>query len=218
MYPIGTHPFVEYSVASVVMSESFDQKCDEIAFVTGHHAEQVRSYFGDSYFGADIRYIEQAEQRGTGHAVDCARRALGFDDAIVWLADLYVPSSLFDRIRRHCLQSVLTVATDEDEENDDVRIDFDDRCILRSWRGSSAYFDIGLWKLGSEILSRICDSKTTEYRVLLNVQSAIEAGAEIGYQIADEWVHLGGLHPTVSENVRRVIDRMNREEPIFDYI
>jgi NDP-sugar pyrophosphorylase family protein len=216
MYPIGVHPFVEYTVASALKSDSFDSKRDDLAFVVGHHAEQLRSYFGDNYASANVSFIEQLEQQGTGHAVDCARRALGFDEVIVWLADLFVPSPFFERIRNHDFGTVLTIAGDDEEENNNVRIDCDDTHVLRAWQGTSDYFDIGLWKFDRAVLDRISDAKTTEYRVLINVQNAIEAGATVGYQIVDEWIHLGGVHPTVPEHVRRVINRMMREETLFD--
>ena len=44
---------------------------DRIVAVVGHQAEQVR----ESVQVPGIRFAEQAEQRGTGHAVLCAREA-----------------------------------------------------------------------------------------------------------------------------------------------
>lgn len=218
MYPIGIAPFVEYSVAHLVSSQSIDIRNDRLVFVVGHHAGQLVDYFGDSYAGLPIQYVEQHEQLGTGHAVECARQAIGFDEAVVWLADLFVSSTMFDSMRRHAEDSVLTIATDEDEENDNVRVDIDAARVLRAWQGSSDYFDIGLWKLGTSVLDRIAAMKGDEIRVLLNVQAAIDSGVPVGYHIAGEWVHLGGTHPTVSENIRRVVARMHQEEPIIDHI
>lgn len=218
MYPVGTHPFVEYSVAHLVDSEGCDPSKDRLVFIVGHHADQIVSYFGGEYRGLPIEYVEQHEQLGTGHAVDTARGVTDFDRVIVWLADLFVSRNLFEGAQHHPADSMLTIAEDPEEENDDIRIDVDGRRVSRAWQGSSDRFDIGLWKLGPEVLDRIASTKSDEYRVLLNVQRAIESGAEVGYQIAEEWVHLGGVHPTVEEHIAGVVARMSREEQIFDRI
>lgn len=44
-----------------------------VILVVGYRAEMIRETFGDRYRGLHIEYVEQIEQRGTGHAVlQCA--------------------------------------------------------------------------------------------------------------------------------------------------
>ncbi len=45
---------------------------ERLVVVVGHGARAVRERFAD----ADVSFVEQAEQRGTGHALLCAREAL----------------------------------------------------------------------------------------------------------------------------------------------
>ena len=217
MYPIGVFPFVEYSVSSILKSHSFDRNEDRLIFVIGHHGQQLRSYFENEYQGLSIDYVVQPEQLGTGHAIECAVESFRPGAPIItWLADLFVPPNLFDAVRLHAFDSVLTIATSDHETNDDVRVDLEDDRIIRAWRGAGELFDIGLWKLGPAILRSIGARKTDEHRVLVNVQAAIEAGVEVGFRIADEWIHLGGTEPTVSESLSRVSTRMSKEKLIDD--
>lgn len=57
----------------------------EAAIVVSHRAERIRAYVGDgSAFGMAVRYVDQGEPRGTGHAV---ASALGLsDDRVMVLA------------------------------------------------------------------------------------------------------------------------------------
>jgi UDP-N-acetylglucosamine diphosphorylase / glucose-1-phosphate thymidylyltransferase / UDP-N-acetylgalactosamine diphosphorylase / glucosamine-1-phosphate N-acetyltransferase / galactosamine-1-phosphate N-acetyltransferase len=217
MYPIGAHPFLEYSIASILASGTYRHGDDRLVVVVGYLGEQITSYFGAGYRGLPIEYVRQEEPLGTGHAVACARREAAFDEAIVWLADLFVTPERFDALRTHREATVLTIARDDEEPNDDVRIDTEGDLVTRSWRGSAPLFDIGAWKLGKAVLDRIAETKADEYRVLLNVQRAIEARVPVGFVTADEWVHLGAVHPTPAENLRRVVDRIRREEHLVDH-
>ncbi|MDE3199920.1 MAG: bifunctional UDP-N-acetylglucosamine diphosphorylase/glucosamine-1-phosphate N-acetyltransferase GlmU [Acidobacteriota bacterium] len=55
-----------------------------IFVVVGHQAERVRAAFATS----GVHFVEQTEQRGTGHAVQCAREAVaGFDNVMVLSGD-----------------------------------------------------------------------------------------------------------------------------------
>jgi len=42
---------------------------DELIIVTGYLGDQIREHCGDNYFGRKVSYIEQVEQKGTGHAL-----------------------------------------------------------------------------------------------------------------------------------------------------
>ena len=42
---------------------------DELIVVTGYLGGQIREYCGNEYFGRKVTYVEQTEQKGTGHAL-----------------------------------------------------------------------------------------------------------------------------------------------------
>ena len=52
-----------------------------------------------------------------------------------------------------------------------------------------------------------------EFRVLPNLQAAIERGIDIGAVVVDEWIHLGGVNPTPEANVVQVSRRLLELHP-----
>ncbi len=48
----------------------------EVVIVTGHLENKIRERIGTSYTGMHIEYVEQKEQLGTGHALQCAKHLL----------------------------------------------------------------------------------------------------------------------------------------------
>ncbi len=59
-------------VEHVVAAARAIAPADRIVVVTGHQAEQVE----DLLAPAGVRFARQTEQKGTGHAVECARAAI----------------------------------------------------------------------------------------------------------------------------------------------
>ncbi len=58
---------------------------EDIYVIVGHQAGLVK----DSVAGLGVQFIEQTEQRGTGHAMQQARQAVeGYDDVIVLYGDV----------------------------------------------------------------------------------------------------------------------------------
>jgi len=80
LHPIAGKPMVRYALDAVRALG-----VDETVLVVGHGAERVRDVIGD-----EAVFVEQAEQRGTGHAVLQARDALRgkADTILVTYADM----------------------------------------------------------------------------------------------------------------------------------
>ena len=55
---------------------ALELRCDPIVVVVGHQGDEVRARLEALFPGAPLKFAVQAEQKGTGHAVLCARRAL----------------------------------------------------------------------------------------------------------------------------------------------
>ncbi|MEA3365192.1 MAG: sugar phosphate nucleotidyltransferase, partial [Candidatus Hydrogenedentes bacterium] len=67
---------------------------DEALLVVGYRKEMIREDFGDDYEGLPLRYVEQSEQLGTGHAVlQCEKHVDGPFIAMNG-DDLYAPEDL----------------------------------------------------------------------------------------------------------------------------
>ena len=69
MLPIGNKPILEYVIEALVANDVRD-----IVMVIGYQRDKVQDYFGSGQrFGANIRYVVQQQQLGTGHALLAAQ-------------------------------------------------------------------------------------------------------------------------------------------------
>ncbi len=217
MYPVGLKPFLEHTLEQLLASGAAAPGRDRLALVVGHLEEQVIAYFGTAYAGLDIVYVRQAERQGTGHALSLAHDALTPRASVIaWQADLFVPARVFAAVARHAAPSVVTLGPGHEEESDVLKATVAGDRVSRVWEGEGPLYDVGVWKLSPAVLARIGEvrASTGEVRMLVNLQRAIDAGAECGFVTTDEWVHLGGTLPTPEENVERVVRRVLAEQRV----
>ncbi len=208
MYPVGLRPFLEFSVRNLLQSRHLDPARDRLILVVGHHAEQVRNYFGEAYEGLKLEYLQQPQALGTGHALHLVTEAYEPRQPLtVWLADLYVPTTLFERVYTHPEDNVQTLAPGPEDENAKVRVTTEGERVVKAWCGEGEY-DIGLWKLSPEVLRDMTLRTGGEVRVLPNLQKAVERGERVGFVKAERWLHLGGTQPSAEANVREVVARV----------
>ena len=210
MYPIGLRPFLDFSVLQLLDSGAVRPGRDTLTFVVGHHGEQLRAYFGGEVDGLAVRYLEQADPRGTGHALALAAEALAPEaPMLIWLADGYVPATWFAALARHPAEAAMVLAPGHPDENPTVRVDVEGGRVTRAFQGTSDRFDVGAWKLPPAALAGMTDvAANGEVRMLPNLQRMIDEGLEVGWHAADEWLHLGGTAPTPEANVARVEARI----------
>lgn len=211
MYPVGLKPFVEYSLRNLL--EHAEPATDRVTFVVGHQQEQVRRYFGTSFEGLAVDYVEQLEPLGTAHAIFSAHEQRQFQDPIVvWLADAYVPVTLFADVAGHPFDNVQSLAPGDSAEKDNLKATVDSSGgvprVTQAWCGQDDLYDIGVWKFSPAVLDLMLSRREGEFRVLPNLQEAIERGINIGAVIVDEWIHLGGVNPTPEANVVSVTQRL----------
>ena len=211
LYPVGLRPFLEHTLVQLMTSGAADTSRDRLALVVGHHAVQVTSYFGDSFEGLPITYVEQHERLGTGHALKLAYDALQPQAASVgWQADLFVTAEMFKKVADHEAPNAVTLGPGHPGESPVLRATVDSSKVTRVWEGEGPLYDVGLWKLAPEVLARVADVRaaTGEIRMLINLQRCIAGGAEFGFALTDDWIHLGGTLPTPEANVRAVVEKV----------
>ena len=81
LHEIGGKPLL----AHVIAAASRVVAPGDICVVVGHQAEKVRAAVAPS----DVGFVEQAEQLGTGHAIQCAREAIaGYENILVFSGDV----------------------------------------------------------------------------------------------------------------------------------
>src|SRR5215475_13271374 len=93
LHEIGGRPLLAHVIASALQVA----QASDIYVIVGHQADAVRAAVADMR----VQFVHQTEQRGTGHAVMCARphlEAKGYRDILVLSGD--VPLIRPERIRR----------------------------------------------------------------------------------------------------------------------
>jgi bifunctional UDP-N-acetylglucosamine pyrophosphorylase/glucosamine-1-phosphate N-acetyltransferase len=211
MYPVGLKPFLEHSLEQLIASRSGAVAGDRLALVVGHHAQQVRSYFGQEFEGLEIVYVDQEERLGTGHALTLAYQQLEPRSGMVgWQADLFVTQSMFEAVIAHPAATVVTLGPGAAGEAPVLRATVVGERVTRVWDGVGPLYDVGLWKLSSAVLAEIgaLRAPTGEVRMLMNMQRSIDKGAYVGYVECSDWIHLGGTLPTAEENVDAVVAKV----------
>ena len=81
LHEIGGKPLLSHVIAAAghVVAAA------DIFVVVGHQAERVRAAVAST----GVQFIEQTEQRGTGHAIQCARAAIaGYENVLVLSGDV----------------------------------------------------------------------------------------------------------------------------------
>lgn len=88
LLPVANRPILAHQL------DALRGLVDEVAVVVGYKAEMIRDRFGDRYEDLRVSYVEQTEQKGTGHALLQCREAIG--DAFLALNgdDLYEHADL----------------------------------------------------------------------------------------------------------------------------
>jgi bifunctional UDP-N-acetylglucosamine pyrophosphorylase / glucosamine-1-phosphate N-acetyltransferase len=113
--PKAAHPVCGKPMARYPVDAARELGAQRVVVVVGHEADAVRAAVGD-----DVEYVLQADQRGTGHAVMQAERALReADDVLVLNGDLTLVTAdelrtLLDR--HHSTGAAATLLTAELED------------------------------------------------------------------------------------------------------
>ncbi len=109
LHEIGGKPLLSYVLAAA--SRVVAPK--HIYVVVGHQAERVR----DAVKSTGVQFIEQAEQHGTGHAIQCAAQAVkGYENILVLSGDVpLIQSGTIEKLWafHHKREASMTILTAE---------------------------------------------------------------------------------------------------------
>jgi len=82
MLKVAGRPLIEYSLEC-----AYQAGFREIDILVGYKAEEIRTTYGSSFRSIPIRYIEQEEQKGVVHAIECAKEVIDGEDFMLMLGD-----------------------------------------------------------------------------------------------------------------------------------
>jgi bifunctional UDP-N-acetylglucosamine pyrophosphorylase/glucosamine-1-phosphate N-acetyltransferase len=112
LHEIGGKPLL----AHVIAAASRIVAPAEIFVVIGHHAEKVRAAVAST----GVSFVEQTEQLGTGHAIQCAREAIaGYENILVLSGDVpLIRSETIEQLwsihqAEQAAMTILTAAPDD---------------------------------------------------------------------------------------------------------
>jgi len=112
LHEIGGKPLLSHVIAAASQIVA----PGDIYVVIGHEAEQVRK----AAAATGVRFVEQTEQRGTGHAIQCAREAIsGYDNILVLSGDVpLIRSETIEQLwsfhqSEQAAMTILTAAPDD---------------------------------------------------------------------------------------------------------
>jgi bifunctional UDP-N-acetylglucosamine pyrophosphorylase / glucosamine-1-phosphate N-acetyltransferase len=112
LHEIGGKPLLAHVIAAAAQLAA----PEDIYVVIGHHAEKVRAALAST----GVRFVEQTEQLGTGHAIQCAREAIkGYANTLVLSGDvpLIRPETIAELWRFHQVEkAAMTILTAAPED------------------------------------------------------------------------------------------------------
>ncbi|MEM4662897.1 MAG: sugar phosphate nucleotidyltransferase [Candidatus Diapherotrites archaeon] len=146
---------------------------NEVVIVVGYKKDKIKSYFGSSYKGITIKYVEQKKQLGTAHALSKARFLIeDKKQFMVCNADVIPKAADIRRLIKAKGENVMTLRYEKNPEffgvvtfkrNRVISIDEKPKNIK-----NKAYVNAGLYKFSCEIfnlLPKIKKSPRGEYEL-----------------------------------------------------
>lgn len=135
--------------------EVLPQEITKVILVVGYLKESIIKYFGDSWNGITIKYVEQTVLSGTGGAIDLCKEQLQFEDQFMVLMgdDLYSQEDLQDIILKE--YSILVANQGIAGRKKGWQVFFDEENMLTEIHQdveaeTSPYINAGVYSLGKE--------------------------------------------------------------------
>lgn len=98
------HPFLGRPMVLHAVDAAFRAGAERVVTVVGHQGENVRAAIDKAFAGWNLGYAEQAEQKGTGHAVMCGMEAVGDASSVLVIygdTPLLTPQTLSKMLTNH---------------------------------------------------------------------------------------------------------------------
>ena len=182
MIPVANRPILEY-----VISALSNSGIDNLIIVVGYKKESVMDYFKDGQdFGANIIYVEQAQQLGTAHAIKQASTYID-DNFLVLNGDNLIESSAITDLLEGDVDdgtSILTVTKENTEGYGVVKTDNHRiiKIIEKPKQDVGNLVNTGIYLFSPSIFDMIDQtsiSERGEYDITDTIQQMIENGIEV---------------------------------------
>ena len=190
---------------------------DRFVVVVGYRGSDIVDRYGDSYRGTSIEYVEQAEQRGTAHALE---QALPLVEApfVVLHGDNVCRANLETVVERHretgaaATLLVESVPREEAKTTGVVETDDDGRVtglVEKPDEPPSALVNRGFYAFGKAIgpaLDRIKPSARGEFEITDAIDNLLSGGHRVETVALEGWCH-NVNEPADRERVAEKLER-----------
>ncbi|MFH0836787.1 MAG: sugar phosphate nucleotidyltransferase [Candidatus Aenigmatarchaeota archaeon] len=168
---------------------------NEIIIVIGYLGEQIKNYFGNDFKGIPIKYIEQKEQLGTGHAIICAEPFLD-DKFMIIVGDDFFAKNVIEKASKHNLCVVASRVTDP-ERFGVFELDDDNKLISLEEKPATPktnYVNTGLWVMNKQIIELMKKqnlSKRGEFELTDALKEMMKTNKIHCETIENGWIAIG---------------------------
>jgi UDP-N-acetylglucosamine diphosphorylase / glucose-1-phosphate thymidylyltransferase / UDP-N-acetylgalactosamine diphosphorylase / glucosamine-1-phosphate N-acetyltransferase / galactosamine-1-phosphate N-acetyltransferase len=210
MLKVQGRPILQHIIEGLVQSE-----IRRFCVVTGFRADIVEGFFGNGKkFGAEIQYVRQEVQDGTGKAPEMAKDFVGQDPFLLTYGDILVKpetyGAMVERFQNGPFDGVITVTPGEDVSKGGLNFFSDDFCLLRIVEkpgpaeigryqseglikpGQSVWYNAGIYIFKPvlfDFTARLQKSPRGEYELTDAINSMVQSGVKLaGLKIAGRWV------------------------------
>ena len=216
LIPIANKPMSQYALEYLV-----DSGIRDIAIILGDlYPQKVKDYYGDgSKFGCRIEYIEQGKPLGIAHAVSLTKDFVNGDRFIVVLGDNLVSDSI-ERFAKNFNGSdfdafLLLSHTSHPRDFGIARTSDEGKIVELIEKPKEPPSDLavtGIYFFSPQIydhISKLNPSKRGEYEITEAIQSLINAGGNVGYDVITGWWKDTGTVDDILAANRLVLDSIN---------
>ncbi len=193
MLPIADRPMLEYTLLA-----ARDAGIKEILLIVGYCKQSIMDYFGDgSRFGLKIEYVTQEKQQGTGHAFGMAAgRCEG--KFIAMNGDVTVSAGHLKKLKARREDAIISVKPVDDPkafgviETNGALVT---RIVEKSPRPPTNMANAGVYLFSPCIFEAIAKTPLSprgEIEVTDSIQSLIDSGRSVGYEVmGEDWMDIG---------------------------
>ena len=168
---------------------------DSVVIIVGYRGDQIKTAFGNAYNGLPITYVEQTEQRGTGHAIlQCAAHVDG-----PFLAmngdDLYDPVDLARLAKAD--NAALAMVVDDPRLYGIYEVTTDNRVVRLVEKPTNVFShlaNIGAYKFTPkvfEVLKHTQPSERGEIEITSAIQTLADQDAFFVVETKGYWLAIG---------------------------
>jgi glucose-1-phosphate thymidylyltransferase len=194
----------------------------DATIVVGHMSEKIREYVAGAFPGFRVRFAEQVEQLGLGHAIYTARHSLGSEPVLIILGDTIFDVDLRPVLRRSV--TALGVKVVEDPRRFGVAETVDGRIgrlVEKPEKPTSNLAVVGLYYIHNTPLLLTCLNDVVsknirtkgEFQLTDVLQMMIEHGERMETFPVEGWYDCGKPETLLSTN-RSLLEKHSTFRPI----